>query len=107
MIEQQLKSVGYSRLLTFTTGNGCTNNLHLMPDIILLDYNLRETTGIEVLKQIKLHNQNAYVFFLSAQEEIDIAINSIKHGAFGYVVKTNMLLEIYLKKSKVLFPTRQ
>lgn len=99
LIEQNLKSDGYTRLLCFTSGEECLNNLHLIPDIILLDYNLQDTNGIDVLKKIKVLNQQVYVFFLSAQEEIDIAVNSIKHGAFGYVVKdewafTNILEEI-------------
>jgi signal transduction histidine kinase len=100
MIEQQFKSASYTRLHTFTTGDSCINNLHLMPDIILLDYNLRETTGIEVLKKIKLYNQDAFVFFLSAQEEIEVAINSLKHGAFGYVVKDEFAFRNILEEIK-------
>jgi signal transduction histidine kinase len=100
LIEQHLRQAGYTRLYAFTTGEECVNNLHLMPGIILLDYNLQGTNGIEVLKQIKLHNQDAYVFFLSAQEEIDIAINSIKHGAFGYVVKDGAALPTILEEIK-------
>jgi signal transduction histidine kinase len=100
LIEQQLKHAGYTRLYTFTTGEECVDNLHLMPDIILLDYNLRNTNGIEVLKKIKIYHQDAYIFFLSAQEEIDIAINSIKHGAFGYVVKDELALSNILEEIK-------
>lgn len=100
MIEQQLKSANYTRLRTFTSGDDCINNLHLMPDVILLDYNLRETTGIQVLKKIRVSNQDAFVFFLSGQEEIDIAIDSIKHGAFGYVVKDEWGLSNILEEIK-------
>lgn len=99
LIEQHLTSAGYTQLFAYTSGAECLNNLHLRPNIILLDYHLEETNGIEILKHIKLQNPDAYVFFLSAQEEIGIAIDSIKHGAFGYVVKnqhafTNILEEI-------------
>jgi signal transduction histidine kinase len=100
LIEQNLKSAGYTRLLCFTTGEECLGNLHLMPDIILLDYNLHETNGIELLKKIKLQHQNAYIFFLSAQEEIDIAVNSIKHGAFGYIAKDESAFSNILRELK-------
>lgn len=81
-----------SKVNTFLTGDECLRNLHLKPDIIVLDYylngfNSRAINGLEVLKKIKKAMPGTHVIMLSGQDQIDIAVNSMKFGAFDYVVK--------------------
>lgn len=89
-----LKQSVYSELgiesETFDSGEECIKHLHKMPEIILLDHNLNsELNGIEVLKAIKSFSSNIQVIFLSGQEEMHIAVNSLKYGAFDYVRKND------------------
>ena len=62
------------------------------PYVIVLDYflNTEDTnaiSGLEILKQVKQAKLEAEVIMLSGQENIDVAVNSLKYGAYDYVVK--------------------
>ncbi len=77
---------------TFTTGEDVLKALNKKPDIIILDYFLdsekpNSMTGIKVLQEIKQISPNVEVIMLSGQEDIDVAVNSVKYGAVDYVVK--------------------
>ena len=76
----------------YSTGEDCLNDLGKKPDVIILDYYLDKVDkeamdGLEVLKEIKKNNPETEVVMLSAQEKIEVAVNSMKYGAFDYVVK--------------------
>ena len=94
----------------FENGEDCLANMHLNPDIIILDFELdngsqTKLNGIEVLKKIKEINSECEVIMLSGHEDILIATTSIKFGAFDYVVKNdhavlnlkNRIINIYRK----------
>lgn len=62
------------------------------PDVLVLDYFLNSEnsdaiSGLEILKKIKEEKLNSEVIMLSGQENIDVAVNSVKYGAYDYVVK--------------------
>jgi len=58
------------------------------PDLILLDIMLPgELDGVELLKKIKIQNPDLPVIMLSAQGKVDIAVETIKIGAFDYFSK--------------------
>lgn len=91
---------------TFSTGELCIENLSSHPDIIIVDYNLDSVeknamNGIETLDKIKAVNADIPVVMLSAQDEIDIAIQCMSHKAFDYVVKS---ATDFLRLKKVIIP---
>ena len=62
------------------------------PEIIVLDYHLSSQkadakNGIEVLKEINKVSPNTKVFMFSGKDDMAIATESIKHGAFDFIVK--------------------
>ncbi len=71
----------------FKSGQEAVSLLHENPSIITLDYSLPDTTGLEVLKQIKEHNKDTPVIIISGQTEIGTAITLLKLGAFDYITK--------------------
>ncbi len=78
---------------TFPTGEILMENLHLNPDVIILDYQLdgvdkTAMNGMETLDKIKASNPDIPVVMLSSQDKIDVAINCMHHRAFDYVVKS-------------------
>lgn len=78
---------------TYETGELCLANLSHNPDIIILDYNLNgidldAMNGIDILDEIKAYNSNIQVIMLSAQDDINVAVNCMHHKAFDYVVKS-------------------
>ena len=85
--EQHLLNLGYTDVETFDNGTSCLNNLIRQPEVIFLDHGMDILNGIEVLKKIKRFDPDIYVVFISGQEDIETAVNSLKYGAFDYIVK--------------------
>ena len=76
----------------FSAGEQCLQNLDENPNVVILDYYLdrvdkKAQNGIAILKQIKEKLPNTDVIMLSGQDKIEVAIETMKNGAFDYVVK--------------------
>ena len=56
-------------------------------DILLLDLNMKEVSGEEVLKFVSEYNASIQVIILSAQSEIRKAIECIQLGAYDFITK--------------------
>ena len=81
------------KIRIFETGEKCLEQMWQEPDIVVLDYFLNSLekdpiNGLEILKQIKRDYPALPVIMLSAQDNIEIAINCLKHKAFDYIVKS-------------------
>jgi DNA-binding NtrC family response regulator len=84
--------------MSFYSGEDTINNLYRNPDIIIQDFLLDGMNGIEVLKKAKEQNPNIEFIFLSGQDNIDVAINTMKYGAYDYIVKDQMALKKMVNK---------
>lgn len=76
----------------FGTGEQCMEQLHNLPDIIVLDYYLDSVdpnamNGMKTLDAIKERNPGIPVIILSAQDKIEVAVDCMHHKAFDYVIK--------------------
>ena len=81
-----------ANITTFSTGEEAISGISIEPDIIILDYHLDSVNatamnGLQVLKKLKERFPNVPVVFLSGQEKAEIAANTMKYGAWDYVVK--------------------
>lgn len=87
LYRQTLENLGYTDVSLFLNGTICLNHLHQKPRIIFLDHNMDDMNGFEVLKKIKRYDPDIYVVILSAQESMKVAVDSLKFGAFDYIMK--------------------
>ncbi|MFT4060968.1 MAG: response regulator [Edaphocola sp.] len=76
----------------YDNGEEALQNMGLHPEIVILDYHLSAhrkdaKNGVEILKEIKDKFPNVQVIVLSGQDKIDVAVDTIKYGAYDYVVK--------------------
>lgn len=83
------------KVRTFETGEDCMDKFkEVKPQIVLLDYHLNTqklnaADGVKVLDWIKKENNETYVVMLTRDDNIDIALQSFKHGASDYIVKSD------------------
>jgi DNA-binding NtrC family response regulator len=98
IIDYHLKHNQYPNVSKFTSGEECLKHLYLRPDVIIQDYKLQGISGLNVLQRTKKLLPFTEFIFLSSQDSIEIAVNSIKYGAFDYIVKNEVALPRLLQK---------
>ncbi len=77
------------------TGDECLNVLKKQDhDIILLDYSLDTSDGMSILKKIRNNNRDIPVIIVTGMGNEKIAIESMKLGAYDYIIKTSGYLDI-------------
>lgn len=57
------------------------------PDLIILDVNLPDTTGLEILKEIKSKYKDIPVVMITAYGSIDEAVRAMRTGAYDFITK--------------------
>jgi signal transduction histidine kinase len=57
-------------------------------DLVITDYQMRWTTGLDVLKYIKAHAPQMPVIMFTATGTQEIAVEAMKHGLDDYVIKS-------------------
>ncbi len=92
MLKDYLTERFLYEIVVFDNGEEALKKMHLHPEILVLDYYLNANNpnaknGIEILKQIKEISPSTQVIALSGQDKIEVAIDTIKFGAYDYVVK--------------------
>jgi DNA-binding NtrC family response regulator len=98
LVVSYLKTNKFTNVESYLSGEDALKNMDKNPDIVIQDYLLEGMTGIEVLIKAKKSNPTVEFIFLSGQDSIDIAINSMKYGAYDYIVKDQMALQKLVNK---------
>lgn len=62
--------------------------IRLKPDLILIDYHLNESNGIELLEKIKQAAIPASCLILTMRRDVNIRNRALELGAKGYLLKT-------------------
>jgi two-component system, OmpR family, response regulator len=75
------------RIKTFNNGESCLKNVDETLDIVILDYFMKNKNGLEVLKSIKTINPKTEVIMLTGNDDVVIAIESLRAGAKDYLAK--------------------
>ena len=75
--------------------------LHLQPDVVLLDYHVRDEIGTSLIADLRALDPSPHVLMLSATEEAHAVVDALESGASGWVVKgarvevlTNAIAEV-------------
>ena len=92
MLKDYLSERFVYNIKTYESGEDALKDMGLNPEIVVLDFHLNShkpgaQNGVEILKAIKERHPDTQVIMLSGQDKIDVAIDSMKYGAYDYVVK--------------------
>ena len=91
VIGQELNADSRMRLVS-TAGNlseGKHSIYRFEFDVLLLDFNLADGAGLELIKYMKLHRPNAEVIVMSVSDGEENAMRAFELGAAGYLVKNS------------------
>ncbi|KOH43406.1 hypothetical protein NC99_38330 [Sunxiuqinia dokdonensis] len=103
LVVSYLKTNKFTNTEAFSSGEDVLKAMERQPKIVIQDYLLDGMNGIEVLKKAKQIAPDVEFIFLSGQDSIDIAINTMKYGAYDYIVKDQMALKKMVNKiNKIL-----
>lgn len=93
MIKDYLKDRYIFEIRVFESGESAMDAVsQAKPEIVVLDYHLNANNpnaknGIDVLKQIKQVSPQTKVIMFSAQDNINVALESMRNGAYDYIIK--------------------
>jgi DNA-binding NtrC family response regulator len=97
LLEYTFKSRQGLRVKTFFSGEECLQNLHMKPDLIVLDHvfhsGKRNMSGIEILKKLKKLDKNISVIVLSRHKDQELISEYLKNGASKYIPKENFFID--------------
>jgi DNA-binding NtrC family response regulator len=103
MICKYLEKHGFRNIFPFYTGEELLESINRFDaPIVIQDFELPGINGVEVLQKVKSIRPNAEFIFLSGQSSIDVAVDSIKYGAFDYIIKDNFAKENVITKIRNL-----
>jgi DNA-binding NtrC family response regulator len=98
LLKEQLLEEGFSVDTVYDGKYAIENVKSNSYDVLLLDLNMKEVQGEDVLKFVSDYNPTIQVIILSAQGEMRKAIECIKAGAYDFITKPyefdNLLLTL-------------
>jgi two-component system nitrate/nitrite response regulator NarL len=59
----------------------------LVPDMLLLDLNMKDMSGIDVLKAVKAADLDIRVVMITVSDQAEDLVAALRHGADGYLLK--------------------
>lgn len=75
------------QITRFDTAKACLDHMHLMPDLVTIDFSLPDMTGRNLFKKIHESYPQIPVVVISSQEDITVAVDLLKMGVNDYLVK--------------------
>ena len=97
LLEYTFKSRQGTRVQTFFSVEECLQNMHMKPDLVVMDHMFQEReghiNGIETIKQLKQIDKNLTVIVLSSQKDENLISEFLKNGASKYIAKENFFID--------------
>jgi len=92
LIKVNLNNIGYNDVNIFTSGEECLIEIEKnKPTCVILDFLIKDgMNGDGILKYIRTNYPKIDVIILSGQEDVTVATDIMKNGAYDYIVKDKM-----------------
>ncbi|MEY3288102.1 MAG: hypothetical protein RLZZ419_344 [Pseudomonadota bacterium] len=89
IINDALRDENYKMISMFNGESALTLLLRTRPDLILMDINMPDYNGMEILQKIKgyKHLDGVPIIMITSNQSKNMIIESIQKGAVNYIVK--------------------
>ena len=89
LISEILKDENYNTSIALNSDEAISKFNEIKPDLVILDVWLSNSKldGIEILKEFKSINSNIPIIIISGHGTVDLAVKSIKNGAYDFLEK--------------------
>jgi len=74
--------------------------------LVMMDYQLPDMTGLDVLQALRTFNSDAVTIMMTAHSSIKMAVDAVKLGAFDYLPKPFQMDELLFTVDKALETTK-
>jgi class 3 adenylate cyclase/DNA-binding response OmpR family regulator len=106
VIEYVLEPNGFEIDVATNGAEGLEKVLSGAPDLVLMDYEMPEMTGIEVLRKLRAHGNKVPVILMTSHGSEQVAIEVFRLGAKDYLIKPFAAKELLDTIEDVLAVTR-
>ncbi|MDD3139108.1 MAG: response regulator transcription factor [Lachnospiraceae bacterium] len=95
-IKQLLEFDGSVKVIAEASdGEECLSVLKkVKPDVLLLDINMPNKNGIEVLEELRNNNNEIKVLILTVHNEVEYLVKAVDIGVDGYILKDSESVEL-------------
>ena len=101
-LSQALEREGYQVDVAFTGGDGLNLAARHQYDLLVLDWMLPESSGLEVCRERRSQGDRTPVLFLTAKDTLDDRVLGLDAGADDYLVKPFELRELLARVRALL-----
>lgn len=102
ILEKHLRNHKYDAEVAFTGKTGLALFKKELHDLVICDFRLPDTTGLEMLKQIRAIKLDTPVVIITAYSDVRMAVKLIQMGASDYITKPIHQEELILLIAKLL-----
>lgn len=99
IMQHSLEQAGYSLYLADNARDGLKHIRTVNPRLVITDICLSESSGLELLSEVKAYSKNSMVLVVTAYGSLEQAVEAIRLGAFDYLPKPfsrdQLLLAVY------------
>ncbi len=101
-LSRALKREGYEVDVAFTGGDALHRAAQHQYDLLVLDWMLPESSGLDVCRERRSHGDTTPVLFLTAKDTLDDRVLGLDAGADDYLVKPFELRELLARVRALL-----
>ena len=101
LLEYTFKSRAGIQVKTFFSGEECLENMHLKPDLVVLDHLFPEDTGqlsgMDVIIKMREADKDVSIIVLSSQQDENLIPEFLKVGAKQYISKDDYFIDALIE----------
>lgn len=93
LLRLALSNVKNLEMTHFKTGGELMENVDEKPSVAIVDLNLPDIYGLDLIKEIKVKSPDTKIIVVSAQRDIDVIATVQSEGTPYYLVKSDSVLK--------------